>query len=160
MRRRWADYLYVAPALAVMAFVIAFPLGYTVYVSFFKTTARNTRGLFPALNSYTGLDNYRDILTDSTTFWDITRNTIYWTVGSDRPLLRARFRRRAHRPARSSPAAASSAACSSSPTLSQLSPPPTCGAGSTTVTYGLLSGVLIDGLIRPAASSSSMTSSG
>ena len=81
MRRRWADYLYVAPALAVMAFVIAFPLAYTVYVSFFKTTARNTRGLFPALNSYTGLDNYRDILTDRN-FWDITRNTIYWTVGS------------------------------------------------------------------------------
>lgn len=81
MRRKWADYLYVAPALAVMAIVIAFPLGYTVYVSFFKTTARNTRGLFPSLDAYTGLDNYRDILTDAN-FWEITRNTFYWTIGS------------------------------------------------------------------------------
>lgn len=81
MRRSWADYLYVAPALLVMLVVIGWPVVYTVYVSLFNTTARNTRGIFPSSDAYVGLQNYQDILS-SDVFWKITKNTFYWTIGS------------------------------------------------------------------------------
>ena len=81
VRRRWADYLYVAPALLVMLIVIGWPIVYTVYVSLFNTTARNTRGIFPQSDTYVGLQNYRDILTRDE-FWQITQNTFVWTIWS------------------------------------------------------------------------------
>ena len=79
--RYWADYLYVAPALLVMLVVIGWPIVYTVYLSFFNTTARNTRGIFPQSENFVGLQNYQDILS-SDTFWKITQNTLVWTIGS------------------------------------------------------------------------------
>lgn len=77
MRRHWADYLYIAPALIVMLVVIGYPLVYTIYLSFFKTPAASSQWTF------NGLHNYSTIFSDTTLdFWQITRNTMYWTVGS------------------------------------------------------------------------------
>ena len=75
IRRHWADYLYVAPALLVMVLVIGYPLVYTVYLSFFETPPSTGEYL------YNGVNNYGDILSGRS-FWEITRNTLYWTVGS------------------------------------------------------------------------------
>ncbi len=75
--RHWNDYLYILPALAVMIVVIAYPIYYTVYLSFFDTPPSSPNWYF------NGVDNYKTILSDSTyTFWDSTRNTVVWTVGS------------------------------------------------------------------------------
>jgi multiple sugar transport system permease protein len=77
MGRHWADYLYILPALAVMIVVIAYPIYYTVYLSFFNTPPSSPNWYF------NGVDNYKAILSDGTyTFWDATKNTVVWTVGS------------------------------------------------------------------------------
>ncbi len=75
VRRRWADYLYVGPAILVMLLVIGYPLVYTVFLSFHETPPRTGERIF------NGVTNYRDILSDPR-FWKITSNTLYWTVGS------------------------------------------------------------------------------
>jgi multiple sugar transport system permease protein len=77
IRRHWADYIYILPALATMLIVIGYPIYYTIYLSFFDTPASSPNWYFA------GLDNYRAILTDSGIgFWDTTKNTLAWTVVS------------------------------------------------------------------------------
>ena len=79
-RRAWqhrTDYLYVLPALVVMLIVIAYPIYYTVDLSFFKTPP----GLQLRDKSFIGLDNYTAILT-SGVFWRVTVNTVIWTLAS------------------------------------------------------------------------------
>ncbi len=77
MRHRWADYMYVLPALAVMMAVIAYPIYYTVFLSFFKTP--------PSLamddKIFVGFENYGRILTNDS-FWSTTWNTLIWTFFS------------------------------------------------------------------------------
>lgn len=73
--RHWADYLYVAPAIVTMFVVIGYPMIYTIYLSFFETPASSANWYF------VGLDNYTAILSDGN-FWQITRNTLYWTIAS------------------------------------------------------------------------------
>ena len=75
--RHWADYLYVAPALGVMLLVIGYPVYYTVELSFFNTPP----SLAMADKIFVRLDNYRRILT-SEAFFDVTINTLIWTVFS------------------------------------------------------------------------------
>ena len=80
LRRAWhhrADYAYVLPAIVVMLVVIAYPVYYTIDLSFFRTPA----GLQLKDKSFVGLDNYEAILT-SGVFWTVTRNTVIWTLGS------------------------------------------------------------------------------
>jgi multiple sugar transport system permease protein len=77
MRRHWADYLYVAPALIVMVAVIGYPIYYTIYLSFFATPP----SLAMEDKIWIGLDNYTRIL-QSDSFHEVTRNTIVWTVFS------------------------------------------------------------------------------
>ena len=80
LRQAWssrADYLYVLPAILVMLVVIAYPIYYTVELSFFKTPP----GLQLSDKSFVGLDNYAAILT-SDVFWRVTLNTIIWTLSS------------------------------------------------------------------------------
>src|ERR671911_1812207 len=72
-----ADYLYVLPAIVVMLIVIAYPIYYTVDLSFFKTPP----GLQLKDKSFVGLDNYSAILT-SEVFWRVTLNTVIWTLAS------------------------------------------------------------------------------
>jgi multiple sugar transport system permease protein len=72
-----ADYLYVLPAIVVMLIVIAYPIYYTIDLSFFKTPP----GLQLKDKEFIGLDNYTAILT-SDVFWRVTLNTIIWTLAS------------------------------------------------------------------------------
>lgn len=74
---RRADYLYIAPALLVMLFVIAYPVYYTVELSFFKTPAN----LQMKDKVFVGFDNYATILA-SKSFHEVTINTLIWTVSS------------------------------------------------------------------------------
>jgi multiple sugar transport system permease protein len=71
------DYLYIAPALGVMLLVIAYPVWFTVYLSFFNTPPN----LALADKTFVGLDNYGVILA-SQSFHDVTWNTVVWTVFS------------------------------------------------------------------------------
>ncbi len=80
IRQTWrsrADYLYVLPAIVVMLVVIAYPIYYTVELSFFDTPP----GLQLRDKTFVGLDNYTAILT-SNVFWRVTVNTVIWTVSS------------------------------------------------------------------------------
>ena len=75
--RHRADYLYVAPAIGVMLLVIAYPVYFTIYLSFFNTPP----DLALEDKIFVGLDNYTRILgTDSV--HEATWNTFVWTVFS------------------------------------------------------------------------------
>ncbi|MSU88472.1 ABC transporter permease subunit [Rhodobacteraceae bacterium 2CG4] len=73
---RW-DYLYVLPALGVMMLVIAYPIYYTFYLSFFRTPP----SLAMSEKIFNGFDNYATVL-GSDSFQQVTWNTIVWTVWS------------------------------------------------------------------------------
>jgi len=80
LRQVWssrADYLYVLPAIVVMLVVIAYPIYYTVELSFFNTPP----GLQLRDKTFVGLDNYVAILS-SNVFWRVTVNTVIWTLSS------------------------------------------------------------------------------
>jgi multiple sugar transport system permease protein len=80
LRRIWisrADYFYVLPAIVVMLVVIAYPIYYTIDLSFFKTPP----GLQLKDKTFIGIDNYTAILT-SALFWRVTLNTVIWTLAS------------------------------------------------------------------------------
>ncbi|MDO8360829.1 MAG: sugar ABC transporter permease, partial [Devosia sp.] len=80
LRQTWvsrADYLYVLPAIVVMLIVIAYPIYYTIDLSFFKTPP----GLQLKDKIFVGLDNYAAILS-SEVFWRVTVNTVIWTFAS------------------------------------------------------------------------------
>jgi multiple sugar transport system permease protein len=80
LRQMWAsraDYLYVLPAIVVMLIVIAYPIYYTIDLSFYKTPP----GLLLKDKIFVGGDNYVAILT-SAVFWRVTLNTFIWTLAS------------------------------------------------------------------------------
>ncbi|MEP7241869.1 MAG: sugar ABC transporter permease [Devosia sp.] len=80
LQQAWAnrtDYFYVLPAIVVMLIVIAYPIYYTIDLSFFKTPP----GLQLKDKIFVGLDNYVAILT-SEVFWRVTLNTVIWTLAS------------------------------------------------------------------------------
>lgn len=72
-----ADYAYILPALVVMLIVIAYPIYYTIELSFFETPP----GLQLRDKRFVGFDNYAAIL-GSPVFWKVTVNTVYWTLAS------------------------------------------------------------------------------
>lgn len=72
-----ADYLYVLPAILVMLVVIAYPIYYTIELSFFKTPPN----LQMKDKIFVGFDNYAAILS-SASFRRVTVNTLIWTVCS------------------------------------------------------------------------------
>jgi multiple sugar transport system permease protein len=71
------DYLYVLPAIAVMMIVIAYPVYYTVYLSFFSTPPN----LALEEKIFVGLRNYGTVLA-AETFHEATWNTWVWTIWS------------------------------------------------------------------------------
>ena len=77
IRRHRADYLYVAPALLAMAVVIAYPVYFTIYLSFFNTPPNL------ALDDkiFVGLGNYARVL-GADSVQEATVNTVIWTVFS------------------------------------------------------------------------------
>ncbi|MEO8242430.1 MAG: sugar ABC transporter permease [bacterium] len=77
MWAHWTDYLYVLPAIVVMLIVIAYPIYYTVDLSFYKTPP----GLQLKDRTFIGVDNYTAILS-SPVVWRVTLNTMIWTLAS------------------------------------------------------------------------------
>jgi multiple sugar transport system permease protein len=80
LRQVWTsrlDYLYVLPAIVVMLVVIAYPIYYTIELSFFRTPPN----LQLKDKIFIGADNYVAILT-SGVFWQVTLNTVIWTLAS------------------------------------------------------------------------------
>lgn len=73
--RHWADYLYIIPALGIMLLVIAYPVFYTVRLSFYSTPPN----LAMDDKIWVGLDNYKRIL-QSDSFRHVTSNTLEWTI--------------------------------------------------------------------------------
>lgn len=73
--RHWADYLYIFPALGIMLLVIAYPVFYTVRLSFYSTPPN----LAMKDKIWVGLDNYKRIL-QSDSFRHVTSNTLEWTI--------------------------------------------------------------------------------
>ncbi len=71
------EYLYVLPALLVMMVVIAYPIYYTIDLSFYRTPAN----LQMKDKVFDGLNNYSTILA-SDSFRAVTINTLIWTVAS------------------------------------------------------------------------------
>ena len=72
-----ADYLYVMPALIVMLIVIAYPIYYTIELSFYKTPGN----LQMKDKIFVGFENYVTILTNES-FRAVTINTVIWTFAS------------------------------------------------------------------------------
>jgi multiple sugar transport system permease protein len=75
--RHRADYLYVLPALGVMGLVIAYPIYFTVYLSFFNTPPN----LALEDKIFVGVENYRRLL-GAESVHEATWNTMVWTVFS------------------------------------------------------------------------------
>lgn len=71
------DYLYVLPALGVMMLVIAYPIYYTFFLSFYRTPP----SLAMSDKIFNGLQNYATVLSSSK-FHEVTINTVVWTVWS------------------------------------------------------------------------------
>jgi multiple sugar transport system permease protein len=63
----------VSPALAVIALVAAYPIGYAIWLSLNEYSVR-----VPGLSRFVGFDNYQDALS-SPEFWDAVRVTFIFT---------------------------------------------------------------------------------
>jgi ABC-type sugar transport system permease subunit len=78
-RRRFdpLPYLFILPALVILGVVFLYPLGNSLWLSFFNLNlTRPGRGM-----PFVGLGNYADILTDPD-FYHSLWLTVYWSVGS------------------------------------------------------------------------------
>ncbi|UFN47585.1 sugar ABC transporter permease [Roseomonas sp. OT10] len=73
-RRTGAALLFLAPALAVYATVILYPMVYSAWLSL-----HDWDGVGPQ-KTFVGLDNYRILLTENRVFWVALKNTAVWTV--------------------------------------------------------------------------------
>ncbi len=75
---RWANrnikWLFAGPAMAFVAVLIVFPVGWTVYLSL-----TDAEGSVRADKSFVGIANYLDVLTDTARFWPAVGRTVYFT---------------------------------------------------------------------------------
>ncbi|MFE3648392.1 MULTISPECIES: carbohydrate ABC transporter permease [unclassified Streptomyces] len=81
----WYAWTMAAPVVLVIGVVIGIPLVRGVYLSLTDANEANVErsiGMnhIPATYHFTGLDNYRAVLTDGV-FWDRLGWTVLWTVG-------------------------------------------------------------------------------
>ena len=74
-RARKLPYVYVAPTVIVMLAIIAVPLGKAVHMSL-----HDYRLLSFEAPPFTGIDNYRYLITEDLRFRRVLLNTTYWTV--------------------------------------------------------------------------------
>ena len=72
--RKW---LFAAPAMIFVALLIAFPLGWTLYLSL-----TDASGSVRAESDFVGLANYWEVLTDTDRFWPAVGRTFYFTLGA------------------------------------------------------------------------------
>ncbi|MFD1828416.1 carbohydrate ABC transporter permease [Streptomyces desertarenae] len=81
----WYAWAMVAPVVIVISVIIGYPLVRGIWLSLTNADESNvarTIGVneIEATYEFTGLENYREILTDSV-FWDRLGWTVLWTVG-------------------------------------------------------------------------------
>lgn len=69
--RKW---LFAAPAMIFVAVLIAFPLGWTLYLSL-----TDASGSVRADSDFIGFENYGDVLTDTERFWPAVARTFIFT---------------------------------------------------------------------------------
>ncbi len=70
-------YLLILPAVVILGVIFLYPLGYSLWLSFFSLNLnRPSRGM-----PFVGFDNYVDVLTDPA-FYHALWLTVYWSVGS------------------------------------------------------------------------------
>lgn len=74
-RLKLGNYLYVLPALLIVALVMLVPLIYTLVTSLFKVN------IYSNTYAFVGLKNFQTIFKDSI-FHLTIRNTLRWTIGS------------------------------------------------------------------------------
>lgn len=67
--------IFTTPAVVFVALLIAFPIGYTVYLSL-----TNAQGSVTRPSDFVGLDNYVYWLTDTDRFWPAVGRTAYFTL--------------------------------------------------------------------------------
>lgn len=70
--RSWTGWGFIGPFMAVFAFVFLAPIGYAIYLSFFRT--RLIGG-----TSFVGLENYQNVFTDAQ-FWSSTGRVVLFLV--------------------------------------------------------------------------------
>ena len=77
----WANrhrmWLFAAPAMIFVALLIAFPLGWTVFLSL-----TDAHGSVRNPSDFVGLENYQTVLGDVQRFWPAVWRTIAFTVGA------------------------------------------------------------------------------
>ncbi len=77
----WLDqrfpYLLIAPALIILLVVLAYPLGYSLWLSVHEWTLQEFRKAIP----FVGLDNYARLLSNAD-FWRSVRTTGLLTIGA------------------------------------------------------------------------------
>ncbi len=86
MAKNRMAYMFIAPAMLVMAALVFYPLVNGIYLSFtnanqFNTTRRIGANVTPSSYTFIGLENYSDILTTPTyKFWSVFGQTVVWTT--------------------------------------------------------------------------------
>lgn len=75
-QRRWAAYLFIAPALLIVAAVSLYPIVYQFWLSF--TDWYLLQNPVPVWH---GLEGYRRLVDDQL-FWQSLGRTAYWTIGT------------------------------------------------------------------------------
>jgi ABC-type sugar transport system permease subunit len=71
--KRWVASLFLAPALVLLAAIVAYPLVYSIVRSLFHDTPSGSAG------SFAGLGNYKDLFTNSSTLRAL-KNNVIWVV--------------------------------------------------------------------------------
>ncbi len=72
--RKW---VLAAPAMAFVALMIVFPVGWTLYLS-----VTDASGSVRAASDFVGLQNYLTVLSDTERFWPAVGRTVFFTVGA------------------------------------------------------------------------------
>lgn len=78
---RWANknrkWVLASPAMIFVALLIAFPVGWTIYLSL-----TDASGSVRAPSEFIGLGNYAEVLTDTDRFWPAVGRTVFFTGGA------------------------------------------------------------------------------
>lgn len=88
MTRNLTPYLYILPALIIMAIITYYPIGYSIWMSFTNFGIQNLRVNSPAPD-FVGLQNYLDILSGAVSglipnfnFWNTLAFNLWWTFSN------------------------------------------------------------------------------
>ena len=79
VRQRWrrhaAGYVFVGPALVILAGFLLYPIGYSLWLSLHEWD-----GYAPRWGSFVGFENYRSLAVDEV-FWRATLNSVIFVIG-------------------------------------------------------------------------------